>query len=96
MRQKVDVPWTDEMLDRFMVAEVCIDELMQIGDEFPGYFTPEIRRALEELQRGPYQGFADEPRESRARRMRATRDKLDRVFPCNHRTEFEKMEGAKP
>lgn len=86
-----EIPWTTEMLDRFMIAEVCVDELMQIGDEFPGVFPPDVQRALNMLKCGPWRGFVEEPLESRAPRMRAIRGRLDAAFPCNYRTTLEAL-----
>jgi hypothetical protein len=85
-----DPRWTDQQLDRFTAAEICIDELMQINDEFPGFFPPLLVRALSVAQRrDPFCGFADEAPGSRHARLLDVRGRLQAAFPCRHRTQDE-------
>lgn len=81
--------WTEQMLDRFMVAEICMDELRSIADEFPGIITDDQLEAICALQQGPWDGFVEEPLDSRGARMRRIRDRLQETFPCECRTHEE-------
>lgn len=87
--------WTDQMLDRFMVAEIVLDELATIADEFSDLFTSEEDNAIFVLRRGAWRGFVDEPLAARRDRMERIRDALQDQFPCSARTHEEAAERAK-
>lgn len=82
--------WTEQQLDRFMVAEITIDELRTVADEFPGLFTADQIEAIMALQCNAWEGLVEEPLVNRGARMRRIRDKLEEAFPCDFRTEEER------
>jgi hypothetical protein len=88
--------WTDEQLNRFTVAEVCLDELLQINDEFPGFFDEHEVRALRHLGRSAYEGFVHEPLSLRFERLKSVRDRLTAVFPVKYRTHAERIMKEPP
>lgn len=83
--------WTDHQLDRFTAAEICLDELLQINDEFPGFFDETEVRALRRLGRSAFEGFAPEALSLRFERLKSVRARLQAVFPCPYRTHAERI-----
>lgn len=81
--------WSEQMRDRFMVAEIAIDEMATVADSFPDLFSPKERLALSVLQRNAFQGFAPESLMSRRERMQRICDDLQSTFPCARRTDGE-------